>query len=173
MQFRVPIDDEHTNHFVYDIYVAPDDIAIDPPPVVPHYEIPIFDEKGAPVLDYVLAQDMAAWWSQGPVVDRTREHLAGTDTAIVEFRAMLAEQIALVEAGKDPINTYRDVAECGEVIECSPKINQQRVHGPTWGGSRSALHKGYWRDDADRYGPLLKEVLDLMRRVDEAAVQPT
>jgi 5,5'-dehydrodivanillate O-demethylase len=167
----VPIDDTHTNHFVYDIYVAPDDIEIDPPEVVPHYEIPIFDEQGAPILDYVLAQDMAAWWSQGPVVDRTREQLGATDAAIAEFRAMLEEQIDLVAAGADPINVYRDPAECGEVIECSPKINQRRVHGPTWGGSRAALHKGYWRDDADRYGPLLKEVLDLMRRVDEAADQ--
>lgn len=167
MQFRVPIDDTHTLHVVYDIYTAPEGVEINPPPVVPYYDIPIEDENGKPILDFVLAQDMVAWWSQGPIVDRSQEHLGATDAAVIDFRKMLDEQITIVEQGGDPINFYRDASECGEVIEGTPKIMSNNYQGPTWGGSRAALHKGYWRDDADRHGPLLHDVLDLMQRVDD------
>lgn len=168
MQFRVPIDDTHTYHVVYDIYTAPEGIEINPPDSVPYYDIPIEDENGKPIVDYVLAQDMVAWWSQGPIVDRSREHLAATDAAVIDFRNMLDEQITIVEQGGDPINVFRDANAVGAVIEGSPRINSSTYQGPTWGGSRAALHKGYWRDDADRHGPLLNDVLDLMRRVDES-----
>jgi 5,5'-dehydrodivanillate O-demethylase oxygenase subunit len=43
-------------------------------------------------------------------MDRSLELLATTDTGIVKYRRLLKEQIELVGAGKDPINTYRDPA---------------------------------------------------------------
>jgi 5,5'-dehydrodivanillate O-demethylase len=167
MQFRVPIDDTHTSHFVLDIYCAPEGVEFNQPLPVPHYTLPIEDEEGNPILDYILSQDMVAWWSQGEITDRSREHLGATDLAIIDFRNMLDEQIAVVENGGNPINFYRHEDEVGETIECTPRIMSDEYRGPSWGGSRAAMHRGFWRDDADRYGPIIHDAIDLMRRAEE------
>ena len=39
--------------------------------------------------------------------------------------------------------------------------------GGTVSSFRSAYHKGYGIDDADRYGPAMPEVIDLMQRIDD------
>ena len=55
------------------------------------------------------------------------------------------------------------------------------IHGGIWdegnssvtgaGGAianfRSAYHKGYGVDDADRYGPAMPDIIDLMQRIDD------
>ena len=55
------------------------------------------------------------------------------------------------------------------------------IHGGVWdennssvtgaGGTvssfRSAYHKGYGVDDADRYGPAMPDIIDLMQRIDD------
>ncbi|HVB07162.1 MAG TPA: Rieske 2Fe-2S domain-containing protein [Acidimicrobiales bacterium] len=171
MQFRVPVDDTHTNHIVYDIYVVPDGVDVEIPATPPCYEIPIFDAEGKPILDYVLAQDMAAWWSQGEIVDRSKEQVAATDEAVLHFRRLLDDQISLVAAGGDPMNVYRDAAEVGEVIEGHPRVGDAGYRGMRMGAYRSMFHKGYWRDDADRHGPLLEQVKALMQQAEEAAAQ--
>jgi 5,5'-dehydrodivanillate O-demethylase len=61
--------------------------------------------------EYVLGQDLLAWAAQGPVVDRSLEKLAETDRGLIMFRKMLDEQIAAVERGEDPINTFRDPSQ--------------------------------------------------------------
>jgi len=165
IQFRVPVDDTHTYHVIYDIYVAPDDVTLEPQTRVPYYEVPINDEHGKPVLDYVLGQDIVAWSSQGAITDRSRETLGATDEAIVRYRALIDEQIAIMEAGEDPINVFRDPAEVGSIIELTPRIAPQSSGNDAWiGPSRALFHKGYWRDEADRYGPLIDDVKELMRR---------
>jgi 5,5'-dehydrodivanillate O-demethylase len=56
----------------------------------------------------VDAQDFMAWKTQGPILDRTRERLAGSDRGIVMYRDMLRREIKKVEQGLDPMNVFRD-----------------------------------------------------------------
>lgn len=56
-------------------------------------------------------QDRAAQESQGLIFDRTREYLATSDTWIVHFRKMLADQMKAVEEGRDPLGVIRDPAK--------------------------------------------------------------
>jgi len=58
--------------------------------------------------DEVDAQDFMAWETQGPILDRTRERLAGSDRGVVMYREMLAREIKKVQQGVDPMNVFRD-----------------------------------------------------------------
>jgi hypothetical protein len=49
-----------------------------------------------------------AWETQGPILDRTRERLTGSDRGVVMYREMLAREIKKVQQGVDPINVFRD-----------------------------------------------------------------
>ena len=59
-------------------------------------------------LDEVDAQDFMAWETQGPILDRTRERLAGSDRGVVLYREMLKREIDKVEQHLDPMNVFRD-----------------------------------------------------------------
>jgi len=59
-------------------------------------------------LDEVDAQDFMAWETQGPILDRTRERLTGSDRGVVMYREMLAREIKKVQQGVDPMNVFRD-----------------------------------------------------------------
>ena len=173
VNMRIPMDDEHTLHFQYMIYHA-EGVEAPVQESVPYFDVPLYDESGKPVLDFVLAQDMACWYAQGTIVDRTRETLGATDIAIVQFRNILEEQMQRVEAGEDPINVFRDAADMGDVIDVGGRISSQRAGVLTpsanrLGVSRNAFHLGYFQDDADRYGPATPLAMDLMRRAHELA----
>jgi 5,5'-dehydrodivanillate O-demethylase len=58
-QIRVPVDDSHTLHLDYLCYTP--DIPMESQKSVPYYEVPLKDENGEYILDYVLSQDMVAW----------------------------------------------------------------------------------------------------------------
>ena len=93
-----------------------------------------------------------------------------TDQPIVFMRRQFEEQMRIVEDGGDPKNVFREPASMPDLI-----------HGGIWdegnssvtgaGGAianfRSAYHKGYGIDDADRYGPAMPDIIDLMQRVDD------
>ena len=49
----------------------------------PTRKCPIKDDKGEYILDYVLGQDMVAWYAQGEITDRTQEHLYAGDKVIM------------------------------------------------------------------------------------------
>ena len=49
-----------------------------------------------------------AWETQGPITDRTAEHLSYSDRGVVMLRRIMKEQIQLVHEGKDPIGVFRD-----------------------------------------------------------------
>jgi 5,5'-dehydrodivanillate O-demethylase len=163
VNMRVPMDDTHTYHINYALFHAP---GIEAPAQesVPYFHAPMVDENGTQILDYVLAQDMAAWCSQGEVTDRSREILGATDLAIIEFRKIIDDQITAVEQGRDPMNVFRDAAELGEIIELEPAIGSKM----TFGGGRELIHEGYFRDDADRYGPATTLAAELSRKAWEA-----
>ena len=113
-QIRVPIDDTHTwivyVHFVSDSAeprANKDDVPVSyrkpykSPPGVLH---PFAKFR----LNEVDAQDFMAWETQGPILDRTRERLAGSDRGVVMYREMLRREIQKVERGLDPMNVFRD-----------------------------------------------------------------
>jgi 5,5'-dehydrodivanillate O-demethylase oxygenase subunit len=56
----------------------------------------------------VLAQDHMAWETQGPVADRTAEHLASSDRGVVMLRRLVRDQIERVQQGLDPLGVQRD-----------------------------------------------------------------
>jgi 5,5'-dehydrodivanillate O-demethylase len=114
-QFRVPIDDTHTLHHRMFFYPTEDgsepEDAFDPEIV---YEDPIKEdpEKSHPETRFILhsvnSQDQMAWETQGPITDRSREHLSYSDRGVVLFRKHLREQIERVERGEDPVGYQRD-----------------------------------------------------------------
>jgi 5,5'-dehydrodivanillate O-demethylase oxygenase subunit len=180
-QIGVPIDDTHTWHFQYCCYVFPDGVDVPAQDAgIPYRELPIVDEKGELILDYVLAQDMAAWYQQGDIADRTQENLGYSDRLIVAYREMLRKQIQLVEDGGEPMNVFRDP----DTIE-SPEL---RIPGNEKGGeapTRSAVlgsaiqyrdnyHKAgadgrlYIDDDVDGLCPDRELILELYRQAEEA-----
>ena len=113
MQFRVPVDDTHTLHFVLNWRRLKEGQETND--VVPFETGIVYDEDGRLKRDHVLGQDMTAWVIQGPICDRTTERLGVTDVGIIMFRRMLEEQMNIVADGGDPLNTYRDPAQ-NEII---------------------------------------------------------
>jgi 5,5'-dehydrodivanillate O-demethylase len=170
-QIRVPVDDTHTLHICYQVYAGPPGVEAPKQDNVPWYEPPTLDDKGRPILDYVLAQDAIVWVAQGPVVDRSQELLGRTDIPIVLLRRQLEEQIARVERGEDPMNFFREDAG---MLFGSCESPYEGWAAPDWAtrklflsqGFRKMYHKGFGTDDADRYGPALELVKELHQRVE-------
>lgn len=53
-------------------------------------------------IEGVVTQDHAVNETQGPILDRGKEHLAGSDVAIIAMRQLLLDTARAVAAGKDP-----------------------------------------------------------------------
>ena len=107
-QYRIPIDDTHTKHLLYTVVVPEPGVTIAEQEFVPYVERELYDAKGRLNNTIVPAQDEAAWVMQGPVTDRTTEHLGVTDVGIILFRRMINENLKIVEDGGEPINVHRD-----------------------------------------------------------------
>jgi 5,5'-dehydrodivanillate O-demethylase len=128
--WRVPIDDTSTRIIV--MQFQPNETGADEPPqaVVPMQYMP--DDKGPDgeyALDNFNSQDRMAWETQGAIYDRTQEHLGVTDVGVVMLRKLLDEQIAIVEAGGEPMGILRDPAK-NEIIEFSThSLNRLEVVG--------------------------------------------
>jgi 5,5'-dehydrodivanillate O-demethylase len=112
-QIRVPVDDTHTLHLWYTAYVPPKGADVDPKLTekVHLYDVPFRDENGEFILDNVDGQDMMAWITQGPIVDRTLENLGSSDQGVAMYRRVLRREIKKVEEGLDPMATIRDPAK--------------------------------------------------------------
>ncbi|HLG73665.1 MAG TPA: Rieske 2Fe-2S domain-containing protein [Chloroflexota bacterium] len=117
LQFRVPIDDEHTLHFWY--WTRPRPLGAPPQDVhdIRVAENPYKEADGAFRVDNVNGQDMMAWVTQGPIADRTDERLGVTDQGIILLRRLWEEQIERVARGEDPIGTVRDPAKNFPMID--------------------------------------------------------
>jgi len=107
-QYRVPVDDTHTMHVYYVLHVPKPGEKAPPQDPIPYTLDSPFDEKGRLKSTTVPAQDEAAWIMQGPVTDRTTEHLGATDVGLFMYRKLIEEQFMRLEQGKDPINVHRD-----------------------------------------------------------------
>jgi 5,5'-dehydrodivanillate O-demethylase len=102
LQFRVPIDDSHTLSYLV-FFQASETERMAPEDDVPVADFPIRREDGEYRLDKVFAQDVMAWETQGPILDRSQENLGVSDVGIVKLRRMLMEQIRRVQAGGTPL----------------------------------------------------------------------
>jgi 5,5'-dehydrodivanillate O-demethylase len=105
LQIRVPIDDENTLQFAYRTKVRAPDAA---PAPMRSVHIKLFDEQGRIIPDGIPKQDMLAWVAQGPIADRTGEHLTTSDEGVILYRKLLIEQLDRVERGDDPMGVIRD-----------------------------------------------------------------
>jgi 5,5'-dehydrodivanillate O-demethylase oxygenase subunit len=109
LQIRVPVDDTHTQ--VFRVNFVPNDSERSPADA----EVPLrFSRLKFGPREYdmslVSAQDSLAWETQGPLADRTREHLGVEDEGVIELRKMLREQIERVQQGLEPLGVIRDPA---------------------------------------------------------------
>ena len=166
-QIGVPIDDTHTWHLQYFCYVFPDEVDVPRQDRVPYAEVPLKNERGEYILDYVLGQDMVAWYAQGEITDRTQEHLGVSDTIVLAYRKLLKEQIELVQRGGEPMNVFRDPARnqhltppvhsVADSMDLAGLYYRENYHKPSWGGWR------YIEDDADRYCPDRDVLIRLFR----------
>jgi 5,5'-dehydrodivanillate O-demethylase len=165
-QIRVPVDDTHTWHLSYQCFSPGRYVNVPEQKSIPTFDVPIEDENGQYILDYVLGQDMVAWWSQGDIADRTTEKLGYTDHGIIMYRQMLMEEAEKVRKGLDPINVFRTGNDVG-ILELP--VGEHRAD-ETFG--RGLFENGFALDDADRFSPAIDEVLDLYRQVEQAMLQP-
>jgi len=115
-QMRTPIDDAHTMHWHYNVYVPPTGVKAPTQDEVPYREVPLRHPDGSFAVDYTIGQDTMAWVSQGPIARRDLEKLGESDKGIILYRRMLNEQMDIVERGEEPKNVFRD-AGSNEIIE--------------------------------------------------------
>ena len=117
MQFRVPIDDEHTFHVsLYTWKPAPGTQA-PKQDSIPVRITELFDEENRFLVDCTFNQDFMAWVNQGPlpIAQRNREKLGESDKGIILFRKLLKQQVELLQGGGEPMNVFRDPAEAAHV----------------------------------------------------------
>ncbi len=110
MQIRVPINWTTTRFMLYSVH-APDGYLYEPQSIIPDYNIPVLDEHGRHVTNYVEGQDIMTWVTQGPILDRTTEHLGRSDVGVALLRRMFREQMQKAANGEDPLGVIRDPHE--------------------------------------------------------------
>jgi len=54
---------------------------------------------------------MIAWVGQGPIADRSLEHLMSSDQGVALYRKLLVENMESIQRGEDPMGTVRDPAK--------------------------------------------------------------
>jgi|SRR5579862_2822082 len=109
--WRTPLDDTHNIQWDLECIPLDQDESATAPDVVPCFEIPLRTESGEWNSEYVRVQDHLACFAQGEIMDRTQEHLGESDKAVILYRRLLSEQLAIVEAGGEPMNVFRDPAQ--------------------------------------------------------------
>jgi len=151
MQIRVPVDDTTTWFVLYTVH-NPDGGRWEPQATIPDYEVPWRDEQGNHIVDYVEGQDIMAWVTQGPITDRTVEHLGKSDVGIAMLRKQFKQQLAAVAEGRDPIAVVRDPARNVRIdLPCEKNKFGAGAEFPIqW------INRGF-----SRYSPQLQELLRL------------
>ena len=109
-QYRTPIDDETTLHLTWFFYRAAPGTVLPRQERVPHFVVPIRDERGELIPDLVNHQDFVAWITQGRNAEREKEMLGESDRGVIMLRRQLMDQLRVVADGGDPINVIRDPA---------------------------------------------------------------
>jgi 5,5'-dehydrodivanillate O-demethylase len=107
-EFRIPIDDENTLSIVWRLTHVPKDREPYVQQSIPTWHGPLKDEKGDWITSHVLNQDFVAWVGQGPIMDRSKEHLSLSDRGIVMLRKRFLADLDAVADGNDPKGLIRD-----------------------------------------------------------------
>ena len=154
-EYRIPMDDTHTLHFVFSAYAMPPGVIAPVQETVPQYDVPAFAEDGTCIVDYTLGQDMMAWSTQGPIARRDLEKLGQSDVGIILYRKLLQEQMRKVEAGEEPLNVFRDAEE-------NATLSLFSEYQPGGEVSRANL----WVRQASQYSPVVPEVDQLYASAD-------
>jgi 5,5'-dehydrodivanillate O-demethylase oxygenase subunit len=125
MHWRTPVDDLNTQIFQLRVEWAPKAQGDPPPePEVSHARNWYTDDGAEYHMETFESQDGMAWETQGRIANRAGEHLGASDRGIVMFRELLAEQIAKVQRGEDPIGTVRDPGE-NELIDLEVWLSER------------------------------------------------
>jgi len=134
MQVRVPIDDDHTLHVCLDgikpLHGGPGRKEL---PVV--HEPLEYDDLGRVFADVIVKQDEMVWVGQGPISDRTTEHLATSDQGIMMYRKVIKESLEKIARGEDPMGVVRDPARNEPCIHIAQGSNYSEFRagvGDTW-----------------------------------------
>ena len=77
-----------------------------------------------------------AWVSQGPITDRTVEHLVTSDKGILLYRNVLRENAERVQRGEDPLGIVRDPDKNFPMIQIR--------RGSTYAGFREGIPENQW-----------------------------
>jgi 5,5'-dehydrodivanillate O-demethylase len=123
LQIRVPVDDTHTQ--VFRVNFVPSSTERSPADQEPPFEYSLLKSGDRQYnMNIVSAQDSMAWETQGPITDRTKEHLGVADEGVIALRKLLKEQIEVVQKGGDPLGLVRD-PEKNRIIEF--KVINERI----------------------------------------------
>jgi 5,5'-dehydrodivanillate O-demethylase len=114
LQYRIAIDDTHTLQIAYRTTKRKPGAA--PQPITVKYS-ELFTDEGKLVADTIPKQDMTGWVGQGPISDRTREHLTASDKGVILYHKLLFENMDRVERGEDPMGTIRDREENEPMVD--------------------------------------------------------
>lgn len=111
MHFRTPIDDANTQVFQFRFTPTKGGAIAEQPEDAPMEFIATKDNTGDFHLNHFASQDHMAWETQGPIADRSDEHLGEADRGVIMLRKLLREQINAVQNGHDPIGVNFDKAK--------------------------------------------------------------
>lgn len=138
-EWRVPIDDESTLSVAWFYDAVPRELRPYHQDRVASWVSPVTDPAtGRFVTSHVMNQDFVAWLGQGPVTDRSEEHLSRSDRGVVLMRRRLREEAEAVADGRDPKGLVRD-PERNVCVEL-PIVGRRRIlEGPTLEEKRRQL----------------------------------
>ncbi len=141
-QIRVPIDDTHTLHVRYQGILRQEGAT--PRTDVPVKRLSVFEENGAIKgwADDIPAQDMLAWVAQGPVIDRTAEHLVTSDRGVALYHKLLFDNMETVQRGDDPMAVVRDHAKNEPMIQIPRERRGYRAFFTVDGEYRDPVRPG-------------------------------
>lgn len=141
-QMRIPSDDTHTMHICINGHRPKPGEELTTEVPVTHDPL-TYDDLGRVFAPHIVRQDEMVWVAQGPITDRTAEHLVTSDKGVLLYRRLLLENIAKVECGEDPMGVVRD-----------PEVNEPMI--PIERGTQyAAFHMGV---QAEMYGGVREPV---------------
>ena len=121
IRFRVPMDDTNTMTFWLRFYPYAEEDRTKP------FVLKTLGFENDQPGVYARVQD--GWWgiashdqdrvaqeSQGPIYDRTKEHLGASDQGVIMLRNMIKESIDAVAQGRDPIWILRDPNQNNDIV---------------------------------------------------------
>jgi 5,5'-dehydrodivanillate O-demethylase oxygenase subunit len=110
-EWRVPIDDEHMLSVTWHFSRVPNEREPYVQGTIPTWHGPVKDAlTGKWITSHVMNQDFVAWLGQGPLADRTQEHLGTSDRGVIMIRKRYIDDIDAIARGEDPKAIVRDPA---------------------------------------------------------------